>query len=157
MNRPIHCTGLALVGLGAIASGAIGAEPAPAPTSMSALSLPPLEQPVSSSPTIPAPPLAELATELPMSDVPTSHWSYTAVRDVITAYNCLSGYPDGTFQGEEALTRYEFAAAVNTCLDGLIRLVEADRNVNLGELLEELTGLREALGDLEEDGDDLEP
>lgn len=30
---------------------------------------------------------------------------------------CLSGYTDGTFRGDRAMTRYEFAAALAACLN----------------------------------------
>ena len=30
---------------------------------------------------------------------------------------CLFGYPDGTFRGDRAMTRYEFAAALAACLN----------------------------------------
>jgi S-layer homology domain len=30
---------------------------------------------------------------------------------------CLTGYPDGTFRGDRAMTRYEFAAALAACLN----------------------------------------
>lgn len=34
-----------------------------------------------------------------------------------TLSRCLAGYPDGTFQGDRPVTRYEFAAGLNTCLN----------------------------------------
>lgn len=38
-------------------------------------------------------------------------------------YGCLEGYPDRTFRGDRALTRYEFAAGLNACLDVVLQLV----------------------------------
>lgn len=36
---------------------------------------------------------------------------------------CLSGYPDGTYRGDRPVTRYEFAAGLNACLDGVNQLL----------------------------------
>ncbi len=47
----------------------------------------------------------------PFADVPTDHWAY---QSVITLQNkgIVIGYPDGTYGGKRALTRYEFAEAI---------------------------------------------
>lgn len=52
----------------------------------------------------------------PLSDVPTDHWAYQAV-DKLASAGLLEGYPDGTFKGNRALTRYEFAMAIARILD----------------------------------------
>lgn len=36
---------------------------------------------------------------------------------------CLSGYPDGTFRGDRPVTRYEFAAGLNACLNRVNQLL----------------------------------
>ncbi|MDX2214533.1 MAG: iron uptake porin, partial [Oculatellaceae cyanobacterium bins.114] len=38
-------------------------------------------------------------------------------------YGCIAGYPDGTYRGNRALTRYEFAAGMNACLDRVNELI----------------------------------
>lgn len=53
----------------------------------------------------------------PFPDVPLDQWGYTAVERLAENYGCIVGYPDGTFRGDEPLTRYEFAAAMAACLD----------------------------------------
>ncbi len=45
------------------------------------------------------------------SDVPTDHWAYEAVNS-LQQDGIIIGYPDGTFSGKRALTRFEFAAAI---------------------------------------------
>lgn len=40
-------------------------------------------------------------------------------------YGCVSGYPDGTFQGNQPVSRYEFAAVLNACLNQINRLIES--------------------------------
>ena len=52
----------------------------------------------------------------PLSDVPTDHWAYPAV-DKLASAGLLEGYPDGTFKGNRALTRYEFAMAIARILE----------------------------------------
>ncbi len=37
--------------------------------------------------------------------------------------DCLSGYPDGTYRGSQPLTRYEFAAGMNSCLNQVEKLI----------------------------------
>ena len=44
-------------------------------------------------------------------DVPTDHWAYDAVNQLQRA-GIIVGYPDGTFGGKRAMTRYEFAVAI---------------------------------------------
>jgi len=44
-------------------------------------------------------------------------------KDRGTPLGCLSGYPDATFRGDRPITRYEFAAGLNACLE------QVDRNV----------------------------
>jgi hypothetical protein len=47
----------------------------------------------------------------PFADVPTDHWAYTAV-DTLQKAGIVIGYPDGTYGGKRAMTRYEFATAI---------------------------------------------
>ncbi len=44
-------------------------------------------------------------------DVPTDHWAYDAVNQ-LQRVGIIVGYPDGTFGGKRAMTRYEFAVAI---------------------------------------------
>ena len=44
-------------------------------------------------------------------DVPTNHWAYEYVTKLKQA-GILTGYPDGNFDGDRMMTRYEFAAIV---------------------------------------------
>lgn len=49
-------------------------------------------------------------------DVPTDHWAYQAV-DQLIARGYLGGYPDGLFHGDKAISRYEFATITKRILD----------------------------------------
>jgi hypothetical protein len=44
-------------------------------------------------------------------DVPFTHWAYDAVQKLVDL-GIIEGYPDETFKGDRAMTRYEFAMAV---------------------------------------------
>jgi Carbohydrate-selective porin, OprB family/S-layer homology domain len=52
-----------------------------------------------------------------LSDVQPTDWAYQALQSLVERYGCIAGYPNGTFRGNRAATRYELAAALNTCLD----------------------------------------
>ena len=52
-----------------------------------------------------------------LSDVQPTDWAFQALQSLVERYGCIAGYPDGTFRGNRALTRYEFAAGLNACLD----------------------------------------
>jgi hypothetical protein len=51
------------------------------------------------------------------SDVKPTDWAYQALSNLIERYGCVAGYPNGTFKGGQAMTRYEAAALLNACLD----------------------------------------
>jgi len=52
----------------------------------------------------------------PFADVPTDHWAYQSV-DKLQKAGVVIGYPDGTYGGKRAMTRYEFAVAIARLLD----------------------------------------
>jgi hypothetical protein len=58
-----------------------------------------------------------------LSDVQPTDWAFQALQSLVERYGCIAGYPDGTFRGSRALTRYEFAAGLNACLDQILAQV----------------------------------
>jgi hypothetical protein len=52
-----------------------------------------------------------------LGDVQPTDWAFQALQSLVERYGCIAGYPDGTYRGNRAITRYEFAAGVNACLD----------------------------------------
>lgn len=90
-----------------------------------------------------------------LADVAPTHWAYTAVRNLTENYACISGYPDGTFRGDQAITRNEFAAAIAACMDNLLELRQ-ERMGQQESLRQELESLRQDLGGLGADVDRLE-
>jgi len=67
-------------------------------------------------------------------DVPSNHWAYEAVNELVAA-GIIEGYPDGTYKGQQSLTRYEIAMMVSRALDNIAAEREAmmDRIVALEE------------------------
>lgn len=47
----------------------------------------------------------------PFMDVPMNHWAYDAVGQ-LAARGIVSGYPDGTYKGNQPITRYEMASVI---------------------------------------------
>ncbi|HEY9904763.1 MAG TPA: iron uptake porin [Candidatus Sericytochromatia bacterium] len=68
-------------------------------------------------------PMGQVTNVTQLSDVQPSDWAYEALRSLVERYGCIAGYPDGTFKGNRAMTRYEFAAGVNSCLQQIERLI----------------------------------
>lgn len=58
-----------------------------------------------------------------LSDVQPTDWAFQALQSLVERYGCIAGYPDGTYRGNRALTRYEFAAGLNACLDRVNELI----------------------------------
>ncbi|QDZ39917.1 S-layer protein [Euhalothece natronophila Z-M001] len=61
-----------------------------------------------------------------LEDVSPDDWAFEALRNLVERYGCIAGYPDGTFRGNEAMTRYEFAAGLNACLQQIETLIATD-------------------------------
>ncbi|NER04718.1 MAG: iron uptake porin [Okeania sp. SIO3C4] len=60
-----------------------------------------------------------------LSDVQPTDWAFQALQSLVERYGCIAGYPDGTYKGNRAMTRYEFAAGLNACLDRITELIAA--------------------------------
>ncbi len=68
---------------------------------------------------------AQVTSVSQLSDVQPTDWAFQAVQLLVERYGCIAGYQDGTFRGNRALTRYEFAAGLNACLDRVNKLIAA--------------------------------
>jgi hypothetical protein len=69
--------------------------------------------------------MAQITSVSQLSDVQPTDWAYQALRSLVERYGCIVGYPDITYKGNRSLTRYEFAAGVNACLDRVNELIAA--------------------------------
>ncbi|WP_265265503.1 iron uptake porin [Spirulina subsalsa] len=79
-------------------------------------------------------PMAQMNSVSQLRDVFPGDWAYQALSELMTRYNCLVGYPDGTFRGQRSLSRYEFAAGLNACLQSIERLLGDDDRPTQGDL-----------------------
>jgi len=105
--------GLGLLGvLGAVSAAPAFAEPS---TGVSQIS-----QAISNDP------VAQNVTSVSqLSDVKPTDWAFTALQSLVERYGCIAGYPDSTFRGNQATSRYEFAAGLNACLDKINEIISA--------------------------------
>ena len=86
-------------------------------------------------------PMAQINAVSVLSDVEPTDWAYQSLQSLAERYSCLVGVPGLTFQGQRALTRWEFAAALQACLSRLEDLLEEEKLI-LGadiRLLQRLT------------------
>ncbi|MCL2932504.1 MAG: iron uptake porin [Trichodesmium sp. MAG_R03] len=72
-----------------------------------------------------ADPMGQVTSVSQLSDVQPTDWSFQALQSLVERYGCIVGYPDGTYKGNRAMTRYEFAAGLNACLDRITELIAA--------------------------------
>ncbi|MGK7920184.1 MAG: iron uptake porin [Trichodesmium sp.] len=72
-----------------------------------------------------ADPMGQVTSVSQLSDVQPTDWAFQALQSLVERYGCIVGYPDGTYKGNRAMTRYEFAAGLNACLDRITELIAA--------------------------------
>ena len=70
-------------------------------------------------------PMSQVTSVSQLSDVQPTEWAFQALQSLVERYGCIAGYPARTFRGNRALTRYEFAAGLNACLDRINELIAA--------------------------------
>lgn len=69
-----------------------------------------------------------------LRDVSPTDWAYEALRSLVDRYGCIAGFPNQTYRGSQALTRYEFAAGLNSCLNQIERLIASSEAVSQEDL-----------------------
>ncbi|MCY7382826.1 MAG: iron uptake porin, partial [Microcoleus sp. CAN_BIN18] len=90
------------------------------------------------------PEIEQVTSVSQLSDVRPTDWAFQALQSLVERYGCIAGYPDGTYRGNRAMTRYEFAAGLNACLDKVAELVTAGTsNLVKKEDLQKLQRLQE--------------
>ena len=89
------------------------------------------------------------------SDVEPTAWAYQALSNLIERYGCVAGYPNGTYRGSRAMTRYEAAALLNACLDRVTEVTDELKRLmkefekELAVLKGRVDGLEAKVGELE--------
>jgi hypothetical protein len=82
--------------------------------------------------------LNQITSVSELRDVTPGDWAYEALRSLVERYGCIVGYPDRTYRGDRALSRWEFAAGLNACLNSMERLLQE----NVAVLKEDLEKLK---------------
>ncbi len=67
--------------------------------------------------------MAQVNSVSQLSDVQPTDWAFQALQSLVERYGCIAGYPNGTYRGNRAMTRYEFAAGLNACLNRVNELI----------------------------------
>ena len=98
--------------------------------------------------------MTQLTSVSQLSDVQPTDWAFQVLRSLVERYGCIAGYPDSSFRGNQTLTRYEFAAGLNACLEGIGKLsLSQDDSLTLQKLKDEfateLVNLRSRVDALE--------
>lgn len=89
------------------------------------------------------------------SDVQPTDWAYQALANLVERYGCVAGYPNGTYGGGKAMTRYEAAALLNACLDRVteqtdeLKALLKEFEAELAVLKGRVDGLETRVGNLE--------
>lgn len=74
---------------------------------------------------LPAVGMEQVTSVSQLTDVKPTDWAFQALQSLVERYGCIVGYPDRTYRGNAALSRYEFAAGLNACLDRVNELIAA--------------------------------
>jgi hypothetical protein len=82
------------------------------------------------------------------SDVKPTDWAYQALSNLIERYGCVAGYPNGTYRGGRAMTRFEAAALLNACLDRVSEVTDELKKL-MAEFEKELAVLKGRVDGLE--------
>jgi hypothetical protein len=69
-----------------------------------------------------------------LKDVQPTDWAYQALQNLVERYGCIVGYPERTYRGNRAISRYEFAAGLNACLNQIERLIDSSEAVAQADL-----------------------
>lgn len=80
-----------------------------------------------------------------LRDVTPDAWAYEALKSLVERYGCIVGYPDRTFRGNRALSRWEFAAGLNACMNVMERLLQE----NVAVLREDIDKLKRLMQEFE--------
>jgi Carbohydrate-selective porin, OprB family len=119
-RRTISALALAL-GLNSAVSFVAVAQPSSEIGQITHLSTPELEDseaPVSE--------MAQVTAVAQLSDVKPTDWAFQSLQSLVERYGCGVGYPDKTWRGDRAITRYEFAAGLNACVERMNGILQAN-------------------------------
>jgi Carbohydrate-selective porin, OprB family/S-layer homology domain len=61
--------------------------------------------------------VSQVSSVSELTDVDPNSWAFQALKSLVERYGCIEGYPSKKYLGNRPLSRYEFAAGLNACLD----------------------------------------
>ena len=89
------------------------------------------------------------------SDIQPTDWTYQALSNLLERYGCVAGYPNATFEGKKAISRFEAAALLNACLERVtetsdqLKKLTKEFEKELAILKGRVDGLATRVGELE--------
>ena len=99
--------------------------------------------------------LDQVTSVTTFSDVQPTDWAYQALKNLVDTYGCVAGFPDSSFRGSKAISRYEAAALLEACLENISTITDEVRRL-MREFKRELAivkgkvdGLEAKVGELE--------
>ncbi|MGA7954363.1 MAG: iron uptake porin, partial [Gloeobacterales cyanobacterium] len=72
-----------------------------------------------------SPEVAQVSSVSELTDVDPNSWAFQALKSLVERYGCIEGYPNKKYLGNRPLSRYEFAAGLNACLDKISEQIAA--------------------------------
>jgi Carbohydrate-selective porin, OprB family len=72
--------------------------------------------------------VSQVSSVSELTDVDPNSWAFQSLKSMVERYGCLEGYPSKKYLGNRPLSRYEFAAGLNSCLDKLGEQIAAASN-----------------------------
>ena len=75
------------------------------------------------------------------TDVRPTDWAYQALSNLVERYGCVAGFPNGTYRGGQAISRFEAAALLSACLDRISETTDTLKRL-LKEFEKELAVLK---------------
>ncbi|MGB3760169.1 MAG: iron uptake porin [Rivularia sp. (in: cyanobacteria)] len=113
-------------------------------------------------------PMSQVTSVSELDDVNPTDWAFDALESLANRHNCALGYQDGTFRGNRAIDRYQFATGIDACLQKINELI-ARKGANIvdeqdliilqrlqNEFRAELNQLQERIISLEEKTGELQ-
>lgn len=78
-------------------------------------------------------PMSQVTSVSELDDVSSTDWAFDALQSLASRHNCALGYQDGTFRGNKAIDRYQFATGIDACLQKINELIATKGASSLDE------------------------
>ncbi|MCU0535695.1 MAG: iron uptake porin [Hydrococcus sp. Prado102] len=88
------------------------------------------EQQGNRNPSLETDPMSQVPSVSELSDVRPTDWAYQALQSLRERYGVVKGYPDSSFRGNRAMSRYEFAAGLKAAIEKIEELIANNIRVN---------------------------